>query len=79
MSEEQFCINCRCDTTGEVHSRIGKFNYKGTPISYLEYYCVCPLCGEEIYSRMLNDVNCAQRKYLVDEERRTRALLGWSE
>ena len=79
MNEKQFCINCNKYVQGKVQSRTVKFTYSNSVLSYIEYYCICPVCGEEIYSGIINDVNRLERERLVDEERRTRALLGWSE
>lgn len=73
------CCDCEKYPIPEVRSRRTTFSYKGENLSYIEYYCVCPICGSELYSSLINDVNCLERERVVEEVRRTNALLGWSE
>lgn len=66
----EFCISCNNDVNVIIDCREAFVSYKGHNILYDEYFCACPICGNEIYHHVINDVNYIQRAKAIENYER---------
>lgn len=56
------CPNCGKKVSYDLSTRAVPVEVKGVKFKYPEQYAECPVCCQELYVPVVNDMNCATRK-----------------
>ena len=57
-----YCPTCRKRMSYDLSTRTVPVEVKGVKFKYPEQYAECPVCCQELYVPVVNDINCSTRQ-----------------